>query len=331
MNAPEAIRRTIAVIRRQHKTLATEHCYVHWLRRYMAAIREMPNELPSEKKLERFLTELATLRDLSASSQNQAFNAVLFFYDAVLGVPLKHVDALRATRPVHQRHAPTREEVRQLAEAVPNWGGYPTNLIFRMLYGAGLRVTEPLNLRVKDLDFDIGRMVLRGAKGQKDRTVSIPESLIEELLGQLDWAKKVWTGDVRDKLPVKLPHQLAVKYPENEFAWAWAWVFPAHWPCPDPRSETLRRVRYRMHEANVQRAVKSARRRLGISALPHEMRHSYATHSIEDGVSLVALKEAMGHAKIETTAGYCHADSCSVPSPLDRLNRAPGNIVRLRA
>jgi len=106
-----------------------------------------------------------------------------------------------------------------------------------------------------------------------------------------------------------------VKYPEYKFAWQWAWVFPAHWPCKNPR--TGERVRYRMHEANVQRAIREARRKIGVMVLPHELRHAYATHSLDRGVNLKALQEAMGHAQIETTIGYCHADALSVPSPLE--------------
>ncbi len=130
------------VLRRQHKALSTEDSYLFWLRRYMAALRDMPVGLPSEKKLEQFLTDLAR-RDVSASTQNQAFNALLFFYRDVLGQPLGNVNALRAKRPAHERHAPTVAETRLLLETVRNEGGYPTNLIARMLYGCGLRVTIP--------------------------------------------------------------------------------------------------------------------------------------------------------------------------------------------
>ena len=129
MNSTEALERTRAVIRRQHKTLATEQTYLHWLRHYMVALGGMPKTLTSEQKLEGFLTELALKKNVSAATQNQAFNAILFFYKDVLGTPLKAVDALRATRPEHVRHAPTVEETRALIEAVRDVGGYPTNFI----------------------------------------------------------------------------------------------------------------------------------------------------------------------------------------------------------
>jgi site-specific recombinase XerD len=154
MNEAQAIDRMRQVIRRQHKALATEDAYVLWLRRYMRALRQMPPQLSSEKKLEKFLTDLALERDVSASTQNQAFNALVFFYKVVLGQPLGDVNALRAHRPVHERHAPTPAETSALLQTVPNQGGYPTNIVTRMLYGCGLRVSEPVNLLIKDIDLE---------------------------------------------------------------------------------------------------------------------------------------------------------------------------------
>ena len=315
MGTTEAIRRLRQVLRRQHKALATEESYVHWLRHYMAAIRQMPNELPSERKLERFLSELAQKRELATSTQQQAFNAIVFFYKDVLALPLQAVDALRVTKPVHLRHAPTVAETRTLLQAVRDVGGYPTNLVARLLYGCGLRVTEPLNLRIKDLNLETPAVSILGAKGGKDRRVALPCSLSSELTRQVDFARAVWQRDVQNKIPVMLPQQLARKYPEYQFAWPWAWLFPAHRPCRHPR--TGRSVRYRMHEANVQRAIKEARRQLGIMVLPHELRHAYATHCLERGTNPRAIQTAMGHQSLETTMGYLHAEALSVASPLD--------------
>jgi integron integrase len=317
MNTTQAIDGMRQVIRRQHKALATEDAYVLWLRRYMTALRAMPPELSSEKKLERFLSDLARQHDVSASTQNQAFNAILFFYQRVLGQPLANVNALRATRPAHQRHAPTVGETQSLLQSVGNHGGYPTNLIARMLYGCGLRVSEPLNLRVKDVDLQQRRLFIRGAKGGNDRVVALPACLIAELNQQMQCARSVWLGDKHNQIPLMLPHRLARKYPEYRFSWGWAWFFPAHCPCRDPRSGVI--VRYRMHEANVQRAVKHARRKLGISILPHELRHGYATHCLERGTNPRAIQQAMGHKSLETTMGYLHAEALSVFSPLDAL------------
>ncbi len=317
MNSVQAILRLRQVIRRQHKALATEENYVFWLRRYMAAIDQMPGTLASNEKLEQFLTDLACRHHVSASTQNQALNAILFFYNHVLKQQIQNVDALRAKRPVHMRRAPSVEETLALLQTVGNVGQYPTSLIARMLYGCGLRVSEPLNLRIKDVDLHRCRLCIRGAKGGNDRMVLLPLALVGELTGQMKFAHSVWQRDKRDRTPVMLPHGLRRKYPEYQFSWPWAWLFPAHGPCRDPRTGLV--VRYRMHEANVQRAVKQARRQLGISVLPHELRHGYATHCLERGANPRAIQQAMGHQSLETTMGYLHADSLSIRSPLDIL------------
>lgn len=288
MKRQEALQNLRMVLRRQHKALSTEQSYVGWLSRYITAIAQMPAGLSSEGKLERFLTDLA-IANVSASTQNQAFNAIVFFYNDVLLAPLKNVDALRASRPAHIRHAPTVEETFLLLKQIKNVGGYPINLIARLLYGCGLRVTEPLNLRVKDVRED--RLFIMGAKGRKDRVVSMPDSIMLDVRGQLDFAKAIWTRDCNAKIPVEMPEGLARKYPEYRFAWGWAWLFPSHQPCQHPRTKEW--VRWRCHEANVQRAIKSARRDLGIMVLPHELRHAYATHCLDRGTNIKALQEAM--------------------------------------
>jgi site-specific recombinase XerD len=277
----------------------------------------MPRGLTSERKIEQFLTDLARQRDISASTQNQALNAILFFYREVLQQPIDNVNALRAKRPVQERHAPTVTETQSLLQTIRNEGGYPTNLIARLLYGCGLRVSEPLNLRIKDVNLARRSVCIRGAKGGNDRVVRLPESLVQDLAQQIECARAVWQRDQQNGTPVMLPNRLGRKYPEYQFSWPWAWIFPCRHPCPDPRTGAT--VRYRMHEANVQRAVKHARRKLGISVLPHELRHGYATHCLERGANPRAIQQAMGHRYLETTMGYFHAESMSVGSPLDAL------------
>jgi integrase len=254
---------------------------------------------------------------VSASTQNQALNAILFFYRDVLAQPLANVHALRATRPAHQRHAPTLSETKLLLQTIRNQNGYPTNLIARMLYGCGLRVSEPLNLRIKDVDVLRHRLCIRGAKGGNDRVVPLPVSLLREIVQQMQSARVVWKQDKQNGTPLMLPHGLARKYPEYQFSWAWAWLFPSHHPCRDPRTGAI--VRYRMHEVNVQRSVKHARLKLGISVLPHELRHGYATHCLERGTNPRAIQKAMGHKSLETTMGYLHAESLTVTSPLESM------------
>ncbi len=142
--------------------------------------------------------------------------------------------------------------------------------------------------------------------------------MIPDIERQMMHARTIWERDQRERVPVELPHQLARKYPEYQFAWQWAWLFPMHKPCRHPRTGEI--VRWRMMEDIVQKAVKFSRRRLCIQVVPHELRHAYATHCLDRGVNIKALQEAMGHAQIETTAGYCHAEALSVESPLDAVS-----------
>lgn len=269
MNDKQAIARASEVMRRQHKAVSTHDNYLHWLKRYIGAIRHMPNPMPSEQKLERFLTELAR-RDVSAATQNQAFNAILFFYRDVLGVQLKNIDALRATRPVHQRNAPSPEDTHRLLTAVLDTGGYPNNLVAHLLYGSGLRVGEAVALRIKDVDLVQSKIVIREPKFGNDRTVRLPCSLIPRLEQQMTAARSVWERDRQLRVPIQLPHQLARKYPEFEFAWPWAWLFPLRHTCADPH-QPKRQVRWHMLTDTLQRAVKRARREIGVMILPHEL------------------------------------------------------------
>lgn len=226
MNSAQAIERLRFILRRQHKALATEDAYVFWVRRFIRAIATMDPHLPSEKKIEAYLSQMART-DVSASTQNQAFNAILYFYREVLEKPLGNVNALRARRPAHQRHAPSIVETQLLLQAVHNVGGYPTNLIARLLYGCGLRVSEPLNLRIKDINLERRTICIRGAKGGNDRLVVLPTSLMPELVQQMQVARAVWHGDCQNRTPLMLPHRLAFKYPEFQFNWDWAWLFPS--------------------------------------------------------------------------------------------------------
>ena len=314
MKTQEAVQKLRAVIRLRHFSISTEQSYCAWLTRFARFVRERsPAGTPSEK-MEAFLTQLAR-QDVSASTQNQAFCALLFFYREVLKVEVGKVDSLRAKKPVHLRYAPEIGDVRQLLAALTDVGGYPTRLIVKLIYGSGLRVSEPLNLRLKDVLLSESKLILRGAKGGKDRFVAIPCSLAAELRAQVELARATGERDRLARLPVALPGLLATKYPHWQFSPKWAWVFPAHAPCVHPR--TGARVRWRCHEANVQRCVRAAARPLGLDITPHHLRHAYATHCLNAGQNPRAIQMAMGHSQLETTMGYLHSEALGVRSPLE--------------
>jgi len=207
----QAIRSIRELCALRHLSLNTEKSYVHWLGRYAAFLKDPKfRSLPSERKMEAFLTHLA-LSGVSASTQNQAFNAILCFYREVLKQELGSVNSLRAKRPASIRQSPTREEVNQLLSVVSDLYGYPTRLIVHLLYACGLRVSEPLNLRIKDLDLKQGRLYIHQTKGNKGRVVLFPRCLAKALGQQLLKAKSVATMDRAKGIPVPLPGLLAKK------------------------------------------------------------------------------------------------------------------------
>lgn len=311
------INRLREIIRRMHYSLSTEDTYVHWLRRYIGFLcGHRRIDQTAEEKFEAFLTHLA--RDgVSASTQNQAFNAIRFYYEQVRRQKLGDIKALRAKRGVHIRTAPTRGQVKEILRLVEDVHGYPTRLICFMLYGCGMRVTEPLNLRIKDIDLENSRIYIRQAKGGKDRVVNMPCKLANAIIHQMTIARSFWECDKANGTPVALPGLLGKKYKHAGLYWQWYWLFPSRKTCVCRRSGAT--VRWRCHENNVQKAVRNAARQLELDGVvtPHNLRHSYATHLLDAGAKMTAVAEAMGHESIETTAGYDHSEPLSVPSPLE--------------
>jgi len=310
-------------VRLLHYAMGTEDAYCGWIARYYDFCNGLPTNLSPEQKAERFLTELAVRQRLSARTQNQAFAALLFLYKQVLGRPLQGIDALRAKQPRRERTSPSREQIRLFRSAVEDTVATPAKLIVDLLYGCGLRVSEPLELRVKDVlwgDGDTGHLLLRGAKGGKDRRVPVPRSCTGALRRQMEFARSVWDWD-RTNAPefgVTLPYALSTKYPRAPFQWQWFWVFPAQSHCVDPRSG--KHVRFHLLHDNIQRSVQRAAIKVGLDGLitPHVLRHAYATHSREP---IESLRQLLGHSSIETTAGYIHPVVDRASNPLDDLLR----------
>ena len=317
MKAPDVLRILSDTCRRKHLSYATEKSYRTWALSYIRALAKFPKAWPSEKKAEAFLTGLAK-RDVAAATQNQALNAIAFLYKEVLGTPLGTVDALRVKRPATVREALGIEDTRALLAAMPGVADATACLVVRLLYGCGLRVSEPLELRIKDVDLGGARLIIRSAKGNRDRIVPLPQCVLGELEAQLRVARAVLRSDVATGLPVAIPSALAVKYPKAPFQEPWAWVFPAQAPSNHPR--TGLRVRGRLHEATIQRAVRAAAAKAGIAVrvTPHVLRHSYATHAHASGAPARDLQEVLGHSKLETTMLYLKP-AFGVQSPLDAL------------
>lgn len=320
----EAIDAVADACRLKHLALATRKTYCHWTGRFCDWLRmqtenDQVPETPAEK-MEGFLTMLAK-SNLSASTQNQAFNALLFFYRKVRGEDPGEVSALRAKKPIRMRHAPTRDQVRQLLSAVEDTPAYPYRLILSLIYGCGLRVSEPLNLRLKDIDLDAGRLIIREAKGNKDRMIRIPACLIEPMTLQMDAAKVVWERAMAANVSVKMPHRLAKKYPGRARALPWFWLFPATGACEDPENPTGPQVWWHCLPAGVQKALRKAAAKTGLQgvAAPHHLRHGWATHASDAGANVRDIQEILGHRQLETTMIYIHPQIDRVVSPLETL------------
>lgn len=318
MNTKEAIDGLRQALRRKHLAWSTEQTYTYWLGKYCAWLESRRPAGDSTAKVTAYLTMLAHT-DCSASTQNQALQAMLMFYREVVGSELGRVDALRAKRPQTIRYSPTRDEVRDILGAIEDRGGYPTRLIVHLLYGCGLRVNEPLDLRLKDVDLDGSRLTIQHAKGDKSRVVTLPCSLAEPMRRQFAVAVARWEQDAAAGIPVPLPNRLGRKYPRNAFARGWYWLFPAVTTCKHPRTGEI--VRYRCLDTNVQRAVRDAATKCRLAGMvtPHCLRHAYATHALQAGAYVRDVQIVLGHSSLETTQGYLHAEAGRVTSPLDMM------------
>jgi integron integrase len=306
-------------MRTRHLALRTEQAYLQWLRRYLAFHnRRHPRELGAPE-LEQFLTHLAVHGKVSAATQNQALQALLFLYRHVLQIELPWLhDLTRASQPKRLPVVLDRTEVRALLSQLR---GTPW-LVASLLYGSGLRLMEGLRLRVKDLALERAELIVREGKGGKDRVTMLPAMLDPQLRAHLSRLRSWYDDERRRQQPgVSVPFALARKYPQAATQWGWQYLFPSAVLCRDPYSGLP--ARHHLHEKVVQRAVQAAVRKAGISrpASCHTLRHCFATHLLEDGYDIRTVQELLGHSDLKTTMIYTHVlgkGAMGVRSPLDR-------------
>ena len=317
---PRLLDRVRAAVRARHYSRRTEEAYIAWIRRYIFFHgTRHPTEMGAPE-ISRFLTSLAVDRKVAASTQNQALSALLFLYRAVLDLDVPWTDDLvRARRPERLPVVLTRDEVRAVLQHLTG----PTRLMAYLLYGAGLRLLECCRLRVQDADFAARQIVVRAGKGDKDRVTMLPAAIRDDLAGHIVRMREQHSRDLATGAGrVELPTAIARKYPNASREWAWQWVFPATRTYVD--RETGERRRHHLHESVVQRAVKDAVRGTGIAkrAGPHTLRHSFATHLLEDGHDIRTVQELLGHRDVSTTMIYTHVlnrGPAAVRSPADRM------------
>lgn len=317
---PKLLDRVREAIHARHYSRRTEDAYIGWIKRYIFFHgKRHPSEMGAEE-VTRFLSSLALDGHVAASTQNQALSALLFLYREVLQHDLPWLEGVvRAKRPIRLPVVLTREEVQAVLVQLR---GTP-RLMGILLYGAGLRLLECAQLRVKDVDFGLNHILVRDGKGQKDRVTLLPATAKADLARHLEAARQQHQMDLSNGAGwVALPGGFERKCPNAGREWAWQWVFPAT-SCYVDR-ESGKRRRHHLHESVVQRAVKEAVHRAGIikPATPHTLRHSFATHLLEDGYDIRTVQELLGHKDVSTTMIYTHVlnrGPAAVRSPADRL------------
>ena len=316
---PRLLEQVREQIRLRHYSIRTESVYIGWVKRFIRFHKYRHPMQMGAAEVEAFLSDLAVRRDVSASTQNQALSAILFMYKKVLLIELPWLDGvIRARRPQRLPVVLTQDEVRQVLAQLDGtlW------LVASLLYGSGLRLMEVLRLRVKDVEFARFEILIRDGKGQKDRITMLPKKLASPLQLHLQRVQTLHQQDLLEGFGrANLPNALARKYPNAASEWGWQFVFPSANRSADPRSGGI--FRHHVHEKTVQRAVRNAVRRVGLSkpATPHTFRHSFATHLLEGGQDIRTVQELLGHADLKTTQIYTHVlnrGGLGVISPLDR-------------
>jgi len=315
---PKLLDRARHSLRQRNYSYRTENSYVNWMRRYILFHnKQHPREL-GEPEIEEFLTHLAVKKKVAPSTQNQALSALIYLYKKVLGIELNEINALR---PRKNRHLPTVLTFEEVLNTLDIMTGVD-RLAARLIYGSGLRISECLRLRVKDVDFGNKHLVIRDGKGFKDRLAILPESLEHPLKYQLKTVKSLHQRDLRQGFgQVYLPYALSKKYPNANKQWIWQWVFPSSKISLDPRSGL--QCRFHRSPSSLRKAVKYASKKARIDkhVTPHVFRHSFATHLLEAGYDIRTVQELLGHKNVKTTMVYTHVlnkGPSGVKSPLDR-------------
>ncbi len=316
---PAIIQQARRELRVRHKALRTERAYVGWIERFTRYVGSADVTRCGESEIKAFLTDLAVSGNVAASTQNQAKCALLFLFQSVIGRDLGFLDVVRANKPERLPVVLSRPEIEQVFAEFHG----TRRLMFALMYGAGLRHIECRRLRIKDVCFDDGHIVVRSGKGDKDRITVLPGLARDMLRDRVAAVRVQHQLDLHDGLgAVFLPHALERKYPAACRDFAWQWLFPCRQPARDPRSGSVRR--HHVSDEFFGSYFKRALRRAGIvkHAVPHSLRHSFATHLLEGGADVRTVQELLGHKDVSTTMIYLHVmnkPGLAVRSPIDAL------------
>jgi len=311
--------RTQETLRLKQRSYSTEKAYIKWLRSFRGYVHEKkPLQLTNED-IQNFLGSLAVERKASTSTKNQALNALIFVYRHVLEKEIgeKEVNAVRA---IYKTRLPVVLTLKEVYAIFDHLSGVQ-RIMAMLMYGSGLRLQECLGLRIKDVDLEQNIVVVRAGKGDKDRRTILPESLKDDIIAHISEIKGLYDQDRENDINgVYLPDALEKKYPNAGKEWGWFWLFPSKSLSVDQRTHTVRR--HHMHPASLQKAFKTAVTKTGITkqVSVHTLRHSFATHLLENGYDIRTIQELLGHRNLQTTMIYTHVatkNTLGVRSPLD--------------
>jgi integron integrase len=316
---PKLLEKARQVLRLKHYALSTERRYLSWIRQFILFHDKQHPASMGQREIEAYLTHLALQENVSASTQNQALNALVFLYRNVLGQEVEFdLHAVRARRSKHVPTTLTREEVQTLLSLMRG----RNRLMAQLLYGSGLRVSECVRLRVQDVDVTRRQLKIYESKGNRDRFTLLPDAVIPDLERQLIRRKRVHQDDLSKGVgTVYLPYALEKKYPFANREWIWQYVFTSSQLSRDPRSGVQRR--HHVHPSTLQKAVKRGAKLAGFDkrVTCHTLRHSFATHLLENGYDIRTVQELLGHKDVKTTMIYTHVlnrGGLAVKSPLDQ-------------
>jgi integron integrase len=314
---PKLLEQVRITLRTNHYSKKTEESYTSWIKQFILFNNKTHPERLSSEDIQRFINYLAVERHVSSSTQNQALQGILYLYKNVLKKDIGWIENIKfATRVKHLPVVLSKREVEKIFEHLK---GIP-KLIVSLLYGSGLRLSECLQLRIKDIDFDYKQILVRNGKGEKDRHTVLPSSIIPDLKKHLN---AIYIQHKKDLLLGKgetvLPYALKKKYPNAGKEFGWQYAFPADKFISDKENKLI--YRHHIHESTIQRAVKVAIKKAGVNkpGSPHTFRHSFATHLLENGADIRTIQELLGHNSVKTTMVYTHVlnRGLGIKSPLD--------------